>query len=489
MTIQTSIFDALSPEFSAGAQSSGGGSGGAVQRYAGGGVINPVSGMGGAADKGDATVWIPSIEILNNRPLLETIYVESWAAGRFINMPVDDMFIRGRTWVDEDDKAIQAIEDAGKLLRIETVVPMAMKAARLHGTGLLLMISTEASLESPLDIMKMKEGDFKSLLSFDRHDLTVKSYYSDVRSPKYGMPEIYTVALQCKGEEEVKDFDIHESRTLRFDGIRPMVSEGWSSNYNREWGVSELIPALNEISHDAGITGAIAHLVSEASVPVIKMQGFAESVQGKPSIDEMTAEQLGNRANMLKSVFRTMFLDVNDDFTRESVNFTGLPELMDKYAARLAAIAGIPATRFLSQSPAGLNATGESDMKNYAIQVAAMQIRILTEPLSKLDSMVARHIGLNEPPEYVWNSLVEMSEKEKVEVSKIRAETLNAALMSGGIDENEWRERMTDSGDELFGKLEPLDDAELEQRRGGNDPDGDGGDDGDEGGGKGGDDE
>ena len=268
-----------------------------------------------------------------------------------------------------------------------------------------------------------------------------------------------------------------------------MVSEGWSSNYNREWGVSELIPALNEISHDAGITGAIAHLVSEASVPVIKMQGFAESVQGKPSIDEMTAEQLGNRANMLKSVFRTMFLDVNDDFTRESVNFTGLPELMDKYAARLAAIAGIPATRFLSQSPAGLNATGESDMKNYAIQVAAMQIRILTEPLSKLDSMVARHIGLNEPPEYVWNSLVEMSEKEKVEVSKIRAETLNAALMSGGIDENEWRERMTESGDELFGKLEPLDDAELEQRRGGNDPDGDGGDDGDEGGGKGGDDE
>ena len=486
MKVLTKIRDALTPEFTSGEKQTTAG-GVSVQRYASsGGAFNPLSGMGGDADKGDATIWSPSIYLNHRRSLLEVVYVESWAAGRFINMPVDDMFIRGRSWVDEDDTAIQTIEDAQKELRYEIALPMAMKAARLHGTGLLLIITIEAPIESPLEINKIKQGDFKSLLAFDRHDAKVKSYYSDIRSPKYGQPETYTITPRCL-EGPTEEFDIHESRTVRFDGIRPLTSDGWSAGYKQEWGISELIPALKTIAHDAGLSGAIAHLVHEASVPVIRTEGFSNTIQGNNPIDEVSAEQLGSRVSTLKSIYRTMFLDKTDEFSRESVNFGSLPELMDKFAARLAAIAGVPATRFLSQSPAGLNSTGDSDMRNYAIEVSALQKRILTEPLSKLDAILARHIGLAEPPEYVWNSLVELSEKEKVEASKLRAETLNAAVMSGGIDENEWRERMTESGDELFGKLGPIDDDELERRRGGDPEGGDGDDGGDDG--KGGGDE
>jgi len=480
MKILAKIRDALSPEFTSGERSS------ALvesnqQRYAGG-AVNVLSGMGGANDKGDSTIWTPSIQIV--RSVLEVVYVESWAAGRFINMPVDDMFIRGRSWVDEDESAMMAIDEASKELRCEVMLSTAMKAGRLHGSGLLLIITGEAALDTPLDLQKLKEGDFKSLLAFDKYDASIKSHYTDIASPKYGMPEIYTISPRCAGDD-VKEFDIHESRTLRFDGIRPLSSDGWSAGYNNPWGVSELIPALKEIGHDAGMTGAISYLVHEASVPYIKMEGFADSVQGNIAKDEVKPDQIGARMSVLKSIYRMMFLDATSDFGRVSVNFGGLPELMDKYAARLAAIAGIPATRFLSQAPAGLNSTGESDMKNYAMKVAALQERILTEPLAKLDTIIARHIGIKKPLEYVWNPLLEISDADRADVSKKRAEALNVALMSAAIDENEWREKMSDMGDDLFGKLEPLSDVELANRGGDDDDSGGGGgdddDDGDDG--------
>ena len=62
-----------------------------------------------------------------------------------------------------------------------------------------------------------------------------------------------------------------------------------------------------------------------------------------------------------------MLVDKNDEFDRVSYNFQGLPDLMDRFAERLAAAADIPATRFMGQAPKGMNATGASDEKNYAL--------------------------------------------------------------------------------------------------------------------------
>ena len=113
--------------------------------------------------------------------------------------------------------------------------------------------------------------------------------------------------------------------------------------------------------------------------------------------------------------------------------------------------ADIPMTRFLSQSPAGMNATGSSDADNYAIRVAAMQKRLLDPVLRKLDIMVARHAGLSEPPEYEWVPLTDLSEKDRAETAKLQGETLNLAYTDGVIDEDEYRERL--SQNEFWGEL------------------------------------
>ena len=53
-----------------------------------GGLRNPSSGLGGAFDKGASTYFQP-IRIYWRTPL-ELLYVESWAASKAINIPVDE---------------------------------------------------------------------------------------------------------------------------------------------------------------------------------------------------------------------------------------------------------------------------------------------------------------------------------------------------------------------------------------------------------------
>ena len=134
--------------------------------------------------------------------------------------------------------------------------------------------------------------------------------------------------------------------------------------------------------------------------------------------------------------------DKTEDFERVAVTFTGLPDLLDRMHKRLAAVAGIPATRFLGTSPVGLNATGESDMANYAQHVAAMQNRHLTDPLRTLDMILARHVGLQEPPDYMWPSLFDANPTEEATTAKTHAEALQISIQSGMIDEDEGRESL-----------------------------------------------
>ena len=444
--------------FRARAHDAGGDEVGGRRGSVAGGVANLRSGQGGASDKTDSLAFYPTI--FNSRVFLETLYVESWAAGKFIDMPVDEMFLNGRQIADDDEEAVKAFVKAERELRIVDRLSKAMKAGRLYGCGMAAMMTNEAPLDTPLDLDKIKEGDFESLYVFDRFDVSIQSYFSDIYSIDYSKPDIYWVQPRGRmgGYSQVP---IHSSRILRFDGRESLGTDGWSGSYHPDWGVSAIIPALADIKHDAGTAGAIAHLVQEASIPVIKHQGLADSLTGRESPDEVDPSELAEKLNTYKSIYRTIFIDANDEFERVTVNFTGLADTLNQYAERLAFIADIPVTRFLSKSPQGMNATGESDMKNYAIRVAAMQEKMLTEPMRLLDTVLARHIGLKEPMEYEWNTLLEMSKMEVATLAKERAIALNESLKSGAIDENDWRKAMTDSGDKLFGVLEPLDEDDL----------------------------
>ena len=411
-----------------------------------GGIVNRRSGVGTNLDKTEGSGFYANR--IRRRQLLEVMYAQSWAAAKFINIPVNDAFVRPREWVDADEAAQKRMEEAEKHTKVKAQLKRAMIAARLYGTSVLVMVCKDASLETPLIPERLKEGDLTHLLVYDRYSLSIEQVVTDPYSPMYGMPEFYRISPRYGAS-----FYIHESRLIRFDGREAPTSDSWE-NYDMEWGLSELLAAISEVFNDATSVAAVAHLMQEASIPIVKVDGLRNSMKGRPSPDEPTIMEIGQAINLYKSIFKTMFIDNMDDITRLTVNFTGLPEMVDRFALRLAAAADIPATRFMAQSPAGMNATGTSDMNNYSIRIGELQEHMIRPALDKLDIVVARSAGLREPLDYKFPPLIEATALELAELTSKNAETLRLWAADQLLTPDEARERI--SGDQLFGDLGPL---------------------------------
>ena len=411
----------------------------------GSGFRNTLTGAGGISDKGDSGFFTPTI--FSNRQQLEVMYVQSWACAKFINIPVDDMTIKWRRWKDDSEDLVDGMEDIERELKVVDKLGMAMKAGRLFGTGLLIMVTKNSRLDQELVIEDISEGDLVHLMVMDCFDCHVKLIDRNVYSATYNEPIMYTISPYLG-----IPYDVHSSRVLRFDGLKPVTTHRYSL-YRREWGVSALVPVLNSVVQDQNIAAGASHLSTEASIPVIRMEGFKESMTGMPDQDVLSPDQMAAALTMSRSLWRTMFIDKEDEFERVAVTWAGFSDVMKMFAMRLCAAADIPATRFWGRSPEGMNSTGESDMKNYANHVRAMQNRMLNDPLKILDQVLVRSAGLGEePPEFEWRSIIDSSAEEEATTSKLKAEALSAALTAGGIDENEFREGL--DGDPVFGNLE-----------------------------------
>ena len=414
-----------------------------------GGITNYGSGAGTHLDKSEQSFFSPT-RIYWRAPL-EILCVQSWAAANFVDIPIFDQFIRWRTFTSDDDGAVEAMEEAEQRHGVERALMEAQRAARQYGTGVIVMMSTEAPLESPLNYDQVREGDLKSLQYFDRYDISVTAREHDMFDSNFGAPVWYDLHPSHGGTP----LRVHHSRVLRFDGIRPPTRSGFTI-YDQDFGVSRLIPLIKSILQDESAVTAIAHMLQEASIPVLHVSGLRELGAAGREAGEPTPEQLGADINAMKSVFRLMMLDEpgRETFERVAIAFSGVADLLDRGPQRVAAAGRIPMTRFMGEPPKGMNATGESDGRNYIIMMEAERAKNHRATLEVLDMMLARDAGLSEPPGYEWNSLLELSDKDIAEAAKLKAEALHIAVDDGAIEEQEYRDAI--SGDPLFGPLPTL---------------------------------
>ena len=411
----------------------------------GGGIVNHVTGAGTHLDKSEGSFFQPT-RIAWRTPL-EILCVQSWAAANFVDIPVDDMFIRWRKFVDDDEKVVEAMEEAEARHKVSEALSKAMCAARQYGTGVVVILTAEAPPEEPLIPERVREGDLRSLHYFDRYDLSVSTRERDMFSPNYGQPIFYDLH-PTHGNPPMR---VHHTRILRFDGISPTTRSGFTI-YDQDFGVSNLIPIIISILQDQAFTSGISHMSQEASMPVLHISGLRDTIAGLVP-GQIGPYEIGDAVNKMKSIYRLLMLDAKslEDFERITINFSGLADLMDKWPARIAAAAKIPITRFLGSPPVGMNATGEGDMNNYVLMFEAMRAKILPAKLEVLDKVLARDVGLRDPPEYEWQSIIDISDKEIAIVSKTKMEAVEKALQNNLIDEDEGRQAI--NNDPVFGDL------------------------------------
>jgi hypothetical protein len=122
------------------------------------------------------------------------------------------------------------------------------------------------------------------------------------------------------------------------------------------------------------------------------------------------------------------------------ITWAGIPAMMDAFDQRVAAVADIPFTRLMGRSPAGMNATGQSDTDNWNKMVVAGQNLELRPCLEALDAYLVPSAGVTSPVTWRFAPLSTPSEKEEADTFKTFMEALEKVQGTNTIPDRAFAE-------------------------------------------------
>ena len=382
--------------------------------------------------------------------LLTAMYRESWLTMRIIDMPSEDMT---RSWYRlssaVDGEAVHALRRLEARHSVKQELTNALRWARLYGGSLALMVirGEEDRLDQPLDPDLLLPDCFQGLLVLDRAQGIQPSpeLVTDLDDPDFGLPESYTVDLDAENRRSVV---LHHSRVLRFVGRELPRTETVRENY---WGASEMEHIYDELLKRSAASANIAQLLFQANVTTLKMSDYGDMLGDGTEEQRRNVEYAMGMENRFRTSFGIQLLSRDDSLENHTYSFTGLGEIYEQFMMDMAGAAEIPATKLFGRSPQGMNATGESDLRNYYDMIASLQERLLRPALEKLLPVMAVSCWGIVPPdlEFVFEPVMTTSPAERAElVGKLSADVI-AAFGAGLLTREEAREELRNRGEEL----------------------------------------
>ena len=389
-------------------------------------VLNAMSGMGGPKDKAVSNRF--TLRLID-RDELNALYRSDWLARKCVDIIPQDMTREWRTWQAKDSQ-IGRIAEVEKTLRVRDKVSQAMQWARLYGGAALLMGAGSDDPREPLDVNGVQLGGLRYLHVFNRWELSSEELVMDPESEYFGEPAMY----QMTGSVNRNQVNIHPSRVIRFiNSPLPDRTIG-----NDGWGDSLLQIIYDAVSNASSTQQQIASLVTEAKLDIISVPNLSAQLATAEGTARVTARF--SAASMIKSMYNTLLIEGNGKDTGEvwqtrQINFAAFPDLLKMFLQVAAGAADIPVTRLLGQSPMGLNATGDSDVRNYYDHLAALQEVQLRPVMSRLDEVIIRSALGRRPPNiwFNWNELWQLSDVEKADIALKNAQTTELYATNNGI--------------------------------------------------------
>jgi phage-related protein (TIGR01555 family) len=225
---------------------------------------------------------------------------------------------------------------------------------------------------------------------------------------------------------------------IRFPGLPRGTTDAGETEQDRDWGYSRLQPVWEDVVRYGVFWQAISHLIQLSSVGLLKLKGLIGMLATKNRAD---AEDRVDLLNETLSLSRLLLLDAdaNEDYRREAVSFTDIPALLQELQLATAGAVGEPATKLFGRAPAGLNATGESDMRQWYDEVQSYRQRVIVPRLKDLLLITERReIELEFPP--LWQP----TEKEQAEVRAAEINGTERLWSMGVVSDAEVRAAMID---------------------------------------------
>ena len=398
---------------------------------------NPLTGHRTSRDKTTGT-RIQPVAPSTDRQSLEDIYHGDDLGARIVDELVGDML---RKWIrlnvsmsdnsdaDENVEAASEMIDALDSLCARAKIKEAMTWAQVFGGSVVFIGADDGGGDNIEDMAQpLRENAIRSIKFldvYDRWDVDIESEYTDPMSEKFGQPETYRLrnSGSVRGQANLPELLIHETRTIRFDGVRVnrrrlLRNNGWHDPvYTR----------ISQVLADFGLSWSSAsHLLADFAPMVFTSPGLAASLaMDGPGVilDRMT------QMDMCRSTVRMIPVDEGEMLERKSTPLSGMPDLLSLFILRMCAAARMPVTKLFGQSPSGLNTTAEGDLSFWYDRVESQQDADLRKQLEYLIRLLwlakdGPTSGV-EPESWAldFEKLWQLSQLEEVQARKTQAET------------------------------------------------------------------
>lgn len=398
-----------------------------------------------------------------NRTLLEWMYRGSWIVRRAIDCPADDMTRAGIEINSEQDPGeIDQMQQRLNDLNIWGVLNETIAWARLYGGAIAVMLIDGQRFDTPLRPETIGKDQFKGLIALDRWmvQADLNNVVTDF-GPHYGKPMFYEVVADWGPLKRQK---IHYSRVIRIEGDK---LPPWQKQTENGWNIS-VIESLYDrlLAFDSTTTGA-AQLVHKAHLRTLKVKDLRNLI----AMGGKAYEAMIKNVDLIRSMQTTeglTLIDAEDDYETYQYTFSGLDNVLLQFGQQLSGALQIPLVRLFGESPAGLNSSGESDIRTYYDGIAQQQKLTLLKPLTVLLDVLHRsEFGKATTEEFgfTFKPLWQLSDQDKASVAKSITDAVmgaeGAGIVSRAIALRELRQQSRITG--IWTNIEDADIEEAEQ--------------------------
>lgn len=391
---------------------------------------------------------------------------------KIIDRPSEEAVKHGFDIDYGDEDIAEYVDDRLDELEFEDKFATAEKWARLYGGAIIVMLCDDGGgLEEPLDwnkVMTIEELRVfeRAIVQEDYTSLYHFRFFDSMKNNKpFGQPEYYHI-YSMYGH-----FTVHYSRCLIFRNGR--LPEHTTNSVYRYWGMPEYIKinrALRECitSHEDGVK-----LLERSVQAIYKMKNLAQLLSTDAGEDKVL--QRLQVIDMARGILNSIAIDTDgEDYDFKSLPMSGVKDVIDSTCNMLSAVTNIPQTILFGRSPAGMNATGESDLENYYNMVENIQKQNMKRNARTVIDLILKQGMIEgkipEIPKYKMKfaALWSMSETEQASIAKtkadtelVKAQTAQIYMDSSVLDPSEVRKSLANEGEFDIEEVVSEDDLNL----------------------------
>lgn len=403
-----------------------------------------------------------------NRIQLEAAYRGSWIVGQVIDVVAEDMTKAGiEIQSNDDDSDIKTLQAKMKRLQIWESICSLIKWGRLYGGALGVIQIDGQKLDTPLNLDTIGQDQFKGIVVYDRWQLNPKLFNTIKSGPEMGLPNMYQIVNNTTAGETYDPStsngltNVHHSRVIRNIGIELPYFQAITEMM---WGESILERLWDRLISFDQATMSSANLIERANNRTVGIEKLREIIAAGGKAQKGLEAQFEMMREFQINEGLTL-IDKEDTFTTTSYSFAGLSDLMLQFGQQLAGASGIPLVRLFGQSPAGLSATGDSDLRTYYDNINSQQNAKLGPGIEQILKIMWRStFNKPAPTDLEWSfvPLWQMSALDKASIAKSNAETIIGVHEAGlASTETAMRELRDCSGD--TGLFSNISDEEIKE--------------------------